>query len=395
MAHFTYPPGTPLGTVPAFYAVPEEDWEHVIAQLFKAANFDDGGTWAPGAFITVGGAGFQLTGTGHSLAASARLSVESTGEIRLKNGALLLADGTSGDIRLEVLSNVATLTVQTSALVKVNAGGNVEIYGTQTWKNSGGPGTAVWETGTSATFQSGATLTVAAGATAVLAGTTTVSGALTVSASGSVQVANGATVTGVSGSSMSWLGAAGFADLTLTAGSWVQFSTARSWTRRGLNIALTTYNNGDTTGPTGPDSWVETSDISVSPAIRTASATATGQYTIIEFQDLPEAGEITSVEITTKGEGASIGTLPSYILVRWQSGEANPSSLSLVTVDDHTTLNFTSITDTTTITPTSTLTIDRAYRYGLKVLHPYTAVSGCFVRIYDVVVNGESDEVRV
>ena len=392
MSHFVYPAGTPTGTVPSNYVLPSTDWATTIEQVFKAINGDGGGTWAPSAFITVGGSGFEFTGTAHSVAASARLNVESTGEIRLKNGALLRADGTSGDIRLEVDTNVATLTAQTSTSVNLN--GFVNLGGTVVWTTSG-PGTATWQSGTSATFASGSTLTVASGGTAALAGTTTISGAATVSGTGSVQVASGATVTGVPGSSMSWLGQAGFADLILIAGSWVQFSTSRSWTRRGLTIALTTYNNGDTTGPSGPDSWVETSDISVSPVIRTASATATGQYTIIEFQDLPEAGEITSVEITTKGEGASIGTLPSYLLVRWQSGEANPSSLSLVTVDDHTTGNFTSITDTTTITPTATLTIDRAYRYGLKVLHPYTAGSGCYMRIYDVVVNGESDEVRV
>ena len=96
MANFDYPAGTPLGTVPSNYVLPSVDWQTNIQQVFKAPNFEDGSTHAPSAFVTVGGSGFELTGTGHSLAASARLNVESTGELRLKNGALLKADGSVG-----------------------------------------------------------------------------------------------------------------------------------------------------------------------------------------------------------------------------------------------------------------------------------------------------------
>lgn len=198
MSHFDYPPGTPTGVVPSLYVVPESDWAHVIGQLFKAINGDGGGTWAPGSFITVGGSGFQLTGTGHSLAASARLNVESTGEVRLKNGALLRADGSAGDIRLEVLSNIATLTAETGSVVKVNSGAALDVYGGLTFKQTGGPGLATWESGTSAVWASGATLTLASGATANLTGATLVRGTMTLKASGgpgSFVVESGTTVT--------------------------------------------------------------------------------------------------------------------------------------------------------------------------------------------------------
>lgn len=197
MAHFVYPAGTPLGTVPFGYVVPSTEWQTTIQQLFKAVNGDEGGTWAPSGFITIGGSGLELAGMAHSIAASARLNVESSGEIRLKNGALLRADGTNGDIRLEVLSNVATLTVELAALLKVNGGGTLTadalsevnlnggtyVRGTTTFMSTanGGPGTLV--------FEGNNTLTAASSCTAtwngpwLFGGTLTVYGVLTVSSS--------------------------------------------------------------------------------------------------------------------------------------------------------------------------------------------------------------------
>ena len=181
MAHNSYPAGTPGGTVPSFYVVPSTDWKTVIDQCYASINGDAGGTWAPLAFITIGGAGLQLTGTGHRIAASARLNVESTGEIRLKNGALLLADGSAGDIRLEVDSNVAKLTAQTGSLITLDFGGAFDVAGGVAVKNTG---IITWESSGSAIFSSGAILTAASGSTVNLSGTTNVRGAFVLKASG-------------------------------------------------------------------------------------------------------------------------------------------------------------------------------------------------------------------
>lgn len=248
MSNFAFPAGTPTGVVPSNYVLPSTDYSTVINQLVKAPNFTDGSTHAPSAFITVGGSGFELTGTAHSLAASARLSVESTGEIRLKNGALLRADGSVADIRLEVDSNVAKLTVEDPAQFILSGVGT--INGDVTWTTAGS-GTATWQSGATATFASGSTLTASSGSTVTLAGATTlsgnttVSGAATISASGSLQVANGATVTGVSGSSMSWIGQAGFSGAvtflsgaTLTGNSGATGSWASAWSF-GSTLAVT------------------------------------------------------------------------------------------------------------------------------------------------------------
>jgi hypothetical protein len=198
MGNFIYPDGTPLGTVPANYVLPSEEWELTIQQIFKAPNFEDGSTHAPSAFVTVGGSGFQLTGTGHSLAAGARLNVESTGEIRVKNGALVKADGSVGDIRLEVLSNVATLTSQAASVV--NLDGTTNVKGELTFKSTG-PASLAFETTTSATWASGSTATHQSGST------TTFAGSVIVSATGTVLFQTGSSLTTQSSVTGTWNGA--------------------------------------------------------------------------------------------------------------------------------------------------------------------------------------------
>lgn len=186
MAHFVYPAGTPLGVVPFGYVVPSAEWASTLAQLFKAVNGDEGGTWAPSSFLTIGGSGLQLTGTAHTLAASARLNVESAAEIRLKNGALLKADGSVGDIRLEVLTNVATLTAQAASVV--NLDGTTNVKGDVTFKSTG-PATLALETGVTATWQSGASATFQDGSTATFGGT------VVFSATAAITLQTGATLT--------------------------------------------------------------------------------------------------------------------------------------------------------------------------------------------------------
>ena len=386
MANFDYPAGTPLGTVPSNYVLPSVDWQTNIQQVFKAPNFEDGSTHAPSAFVTVGGSGFELTGTGHSLAASARLNVESTAELRLKNGALLKADGSVGDIRLEVLSNVATLTAQSASVV--NLDGTTAVKGDVAFKSTG-PATLAFETGVTATWASGSTAVHASGSTTTFGGTTNVS------STGTVTFQNSSNLTSGASAFAQWSGTWWFAgECVFVGGTWPKLAGDRDWTRHSFDIALTTYNAGDTTGPSSPDTWVETSDLAASPAIRTASATTSAHYCIIEFRDLPEGGDLAEVEIITKGEGASVTTLPKYLLVRWQTGETSTSSLSLLTTDAHTTGNFTAIVETTTVTPVSTVTVDRSYRYGVKIFHPYDA-GGCYMRVYDVVARGTADSIRV
>ena len=181
MAHFIYPAGTPLGVVPFGYVFPSSEWQSTIRQVYKAINGDEGGTWAPSTYIVIGGSGFSLTGTGHQLAASSRLTVQSTAEIRVANGGLVKLDGTGGDILMKVAAGVATIEVESGAVVQVDAGGALDVYGSATFK-SGGSGQ--WESGSNATFLSGSTVTFASGSTVNLSGATAVRGTITIKLSG-------------------------------------------------------------------------------------------------------------------------------------------------------------------------------------------------------------------
>lgn len=172
MAHFAYPPGTPTGVISYGYVVPSTDWSYVVSSLFKSINGDEGGTWAPSAFLTIGGSGLQLTGTAHSIAASARVSVASTGEIRVLSGGSM----------------------------SIRSGGAFDVYGAASLK-SGGNLTA--ESGSTLTLSSGATITAASGSTTNLSGTTLVRGAMTIRASGgpgTLNVETGCTTTFEAGS---------------------------------------------------------------------------------------------------------------------------------------------------------------------------------------------------
>lgn len=185
MAHFDYPPGTPTGVVPASYVLPSTDWSYTIAQIFKAINGDDGGTWAPGAFITVGGAGFQFTGTGHSLAAAARLTVQSTGEIRVADGGMVRLDGTgAANIDMKVVSGVPLIDVESGGAIRIKNGGSLDVFGSLSLKDTSGPGTITAEANTTITLLSGATLTASSGTTVNLTGSTLVRGTLTIRNSG-------------------------------------------------------------------------------------------------------------------------------------------------------------------------------------------------------------------
>ncbi len=233
MAHFVYPAGTPLGVVPFGYVVPSAEWASTLVQLFKAVNGDEGGTWAPSSFITIGGSGLELTGTGHSLAASARLNVENAAEVRLKNGALLKADGSVGDIRLEVLSNVATLTAQSATVV--NLDGTTNVKGDVTFKSTG-PATLAFETGVTVTWASGSTAVHASGSTTTLAGTTNVSG------TGAVTFLTGSSLTAQSSVTGTWAGAWAF-------GSTVDVTGAATFSSTVVcNSALTVATNATVSG---------------------------------------------------------------------------------------------------------------------------------------------------
>lgn len=405
MAHHTYPPGTPTGVVPTAYVVPETDWAHILAALYKSINGDEGGTWAPSGFITVGGSGFSLTGTGHQVAAAARVTVQSTGEIRVANGGLIKLDGTNGDIDLKVTSNVALIDVGNGAAIRILAGGSLDVLGTIA-VSSAGPGTVTWADNTTAafndgselifydgslaTFNSGSELVVESGGNITLNGVMTVPGQIIISGTGDISVASGGLILGVSGATLTWQGTVNLSTLNLVgASTWPTLNSSRTWSRHSLQIYTATFSDGQDFGSAGEplDSWVETGDVANTPRLRTNPAAASGRYTIVVFHNLPQGGIITTATIRSKGVNNTVTGMPLYEIVRWQGGEANFEAIGSQ-LDSHSPSAFADSIATTTITASANQTVDNAYQYGVKIYHPYNSDPTTAVSIYDIKING-------
>lgn len=166
MAHFVFYSGYAY-PIPNGHVPDGTEYTLLWTQSYAAINGDGGGTWAPSAFITVGGSGLQLAGTGHELMASARLTVQPGAEIRLPNTAststipVLRVNGAGGDIKLYVKGAESFLDVESGANARILSGGVLDLLGTVTLKGSGGPGSFTAESTTTSTWQSGSTLSVA------------------------------------------------------------------------------------------------------------------------------------------------------------------------------------------------------------------------------------------
>lgn len=428
MAHFAYPAGTPTGVVPYGYVVPSTDWAYVVGKLFKAVNGDDGGTWAPGAFLTIGGSGLQLTGTAHELAASAKLSLQTLSQISIEAGAAVRANGTGGaDILLKVSAGgVASLQVLSGAVITVEAGGAVDVSGGLTLK-TGGPGAFTAEDGTLSTWASGSLITWALGSTASLRGAVDVYTTL-------FKIKSGAYVTWLNGSFLQseasatglWLGTwsqvgawtavgatvtvDGTSTLACASGStvtlagtttftnskWPKLSPDRTWTRHSLTIAMTTYGNASAVIPDEPDIWVIKSDLSSTPALKTRSSTVSGPKSLIEFTNLPVGGTLVSMTVKSNGTSTTAPTFPTYRIVRWVDGEDGYENMSDATVDAHGgTGDWGTSVQETELTVNDHAVIDGAYRYGLTMTHPYNSPTTSAMFVYDVRAEGTTDVLRV
>jgi hypothetical protein len=389
MAHFVYPAGW-VSPVPAVHVPGLVEYELLWDQLYRAINGDTGGTWSPSAFVEVGGSGFNLTGTGHTVAASARLNVASTGEIRVLSGGFLSirsggaldvyggltlkATGSGGPGAMSVESGASITLAASSTMTAasgstVNLSGVTAVRGAMTLKASGGPGTLNVETGCTATFEADSLLNIYTNLAKVQSG-------------GQVSFLDSSTLVSEDGATAIWLG-----DWTFGNGEWPQLAPARTITRRSLRLAYTSFSHGDTTFSTAPDAYIEISDMGATPCIRTAIETASdSQRSLVEFDDLPAGATITDVDITTKGLGNDPDYYTRFVLVKWEGGDDTYTSLSLVTADEHSSSgNWTTTTDVTTVTPTGSVTIDKAWHYGVAIFHPYAA-AGTSTRIYDIVM---------
>ena len=187
MAHFALIRADVGAWAVATVVDPAEFWA-LDEGRFKSINGDDGGTWNPAAFVSIGGAGVQLTGVNHSI----------TGAITVGNGAqLILAGGStiqvqSGAEVQHILGGASrwyggsAAIFEATALLNINLGAVLSVDGTCNAENGG---SFVGKNGSAFTLDAGCTvsieadvalgsiLTADAGSSVVLNGANTIAGA--------------------------------------------------------------------------------------------------------------------------------------------------------------------------------------------------------------------------
>lgn len=402
MAHFIYPSGTPIGNVPFGYVVPSGEWQTTIRQVFKAINGDEGGTWAPSSFITIGGSGIKLTGVGHQIASGGRFNVMSGGEVRVQNGGLLRVDGSSGDILIQVDTNVAKMTFESNSFAQWNAGAALDMYGSLSFKTSGA-GSATWEDGTTGTWQSGSFLNLNSGAVMNANGQIKVYGQILVMSTGSISFISGSTLVVPSGASIACGGQLGVTGDFILAGSnnWVQLSPDRAITRVIYDLIPLSYNSADAGAILSPHVYWFPSPATIAPAATTTTSLTSGNKSVLRMLNLPVGAVIESIDITSHGliEAGSGLQLATFQLVSWADSIASGYSTHSLPVDDgHTTMNFLSAAVTVTVTASGGgVTVQQGRQYGILFTHPYntSGILGPAIAISEVNMTLSTDIMRV
>jgi hypothetical protein len=364
------------------------DQDHV-----KAPNFVDGlATYNPAGLIQIGGAGFRW------------------------NGPTLFASTSSTDVEgpFDIQSATGRLYVKTSGQIVVQSSGEIviETGGAMTWED-GALITA--EDGSTFNLEDGSVLNLAGimnfGATSEIHGDprlmsgaelTVASGAdVTVASGGDVTVASGGTVTAASGSIVNLAGTT-----TLTSGTNLNLSPARSWVRHSLRISNVAYvdpvgspaPNYD--GPENVTAWVSNergaADAFASMFIRTLRTNTDTHthrhYHWIALDDLPNGGTFSEVVVLAGGVGATPTTTAQFRIIRISS-IGTVETMSALTDKN----GSWGIETQTTVAVTSNSTISSDYTYALVVLHPVLTGSGTgpYLEIADAEASGTMSSVPI
>lgn len=385
---------------------PEGDWTlnstidpeeaEALDDRYTAIDGATGGEHEPTTQIGIGGEGLGLAGENHEIREDAILTNSGTieipdgglirallnGIVRIEDGGLLellgTADGAGAELRLNTLSRIlAQGTSGNEAQIRVGQYGRLRILAN---------GLLDIEDDGIATVKSGAVLVVDDG------GKIQVAGQILLTGDGDITVPSGGQIQGASGSIVTLAGTNSLSSLALVgASTWPALSTARDWSRSSLDVAWCSFQGGQNEGSAGEamDVWSEKSDTSTGRALRTHPMAVSGGFSVVQFRDLPSGGIVSNVKIKTKGINNTVDQYPQFLLIRWQDGESGYESLSSLVTDGHSGGgDFDTTIVETTITPTTTTTIDNAYNYGLRILHPYYAALSTAVRIYNVKMTG-------
>jgi hypothetical protein len=419
MANHVSPHGGPYSSKDPFLYT---ELDALIDALIKSPNFDEGSAHAPTADIELSGS----MGGGFVFADDFPFSgeIDAAGDVTVNASSAALWTFTA-DVTVQTLGPVEFYGVTTlkSGGTFVTAAGSTTTFGAQVYFD----GLVDFRSGSDVEIKSGATWDFDAGATVGLAATMTVTGQITVSGTGNISVASSGQILGASGSILTWLGTANLQnEVNFTSGSDVEVKSgaawdfesgstlglagttsitgattfasgtypllsSRAWTERTTVIAVTSYGViGGDVGPADANMWTRRDAGTSVPTYITDTQQAAGAESLIEFTNLPHGQTITTVSLETNGTNANTPDFyPTYRLVRWQAGDTAFANMSNITTDEHaTTLDWSAANQITEITVTALGTIDRAYRYGVRVIHPYHTATGTGLRVYDIWAEG-------
>ena len=136
---------------------PAEFWA-LDENTYKSINGDDGGTWDPAAFISVGTAGFEFRGTAHRIAgeisstaggATPRFTLDGANGIVLVNTGGTISCVGDGAVQEYIVTLQSGACAQLTGVVGLHA--KLDLFGYTD---------AVWENHATATFSVGSTVTV-------------------------------------------------------------------------------------------------------------------------------------------------------------------------------------------------------------------------------------------
>lgn len=172
--------------------------------------------------------------------------------------------------------------------------------------------------------------------------------------------------------------------------NWPRFQVARTAKRRAWRIANGTYDpDGANSGaPLRFHSWLDNGDTNAVPCLKTTATIVPGNKTLVELLELPGYATLTNVKVVCRGLTPAnnavpgVATFPTFQLVEWSAATAIVT-LSSAAASGHSMANWESVLEAT-VTPTSTLTIDKNRHYGILIVHPVGNVGNpASCRVFD------------
>jgi hypothetical protein len=172
--------------------------------------------------------------------------------------------------------------------------------------------------------------------------------------------------------------------------NWPKLEGSKVVKRRAWRIANGTYDaDGANSGaPLRYHGWLDNGDTNPVPCIKTTAITSGSNVTLVELLELPGEGRLDSVKVTCRGltpannAVPAIVAYPTFEIVEW-SGTSAIAVATPAVASGHSMTDWQSVREVT-LTPTSTLTINKNKHYGVRISHPVGGVGqAASMRVFD------------